>query len=352
MIGPVLSLLALSSSVYASGTYAIQETHEPTLTNVNPTFAGNVTKGPVPPHADAKAPAGLKKRWNLAWSAEGSGFFDDWTFWSGDDPTHGQVNFHGADSALAYIGSDGNAIIKVDDTNDLASGANRGSIRITSNYAVNENSLVITQLNHIPYGCATWPAFWMVGPNWPAGGEIDILEGVNLNGNNQMTLHTNPGCTHDPNAGETGSLGSVSDCNSANGANGNAGCSVIDTNTQSYGDNFNNNGGGVWATQWLGTGISIWFFPAGSIPADITANAPDPGTWPATSTAFFPFGTGYCDTSFFNNLNIVFDITLCGDWAGNAYSATCGSATCSSEVESAGNFHDAWFDVSFVRVYT
>ena len=23
-------------------------------------------------------------------------------------------------------------------------------------------------------GCGTWPAFWLVGPNWPNGGEIDV----------------------------------------------------------------------------------------------------------------------------------------------------------------------------------
>jgi hypothetical protein len=26
----------------------------------------------------------------------------------------------------------------------------------------------------------TWPAYWLCGPNWPQGGEIDIIEGVNL----------------------------------------------------------------------------------------------------------------------------------------------------------------------------
>jgi beta-glucanase (GH16 family) len=29
-----------------------------------------------------------------------------------------------------------------------------------------------------PYGIADWPAFWAVGPHWPSGGEIDVLEGV------------------------------------------------------------------------------------------------------------------------------------------------------------------------------
>lgn len=30
---------------------------------------------------------------------------------------------------------------------------------------------------HMPTGCGTWPAFWSNGPNWPDGGEIDIVEG-------------------------------------------------------------------------------------------------------------------------------------------------------------------------------
>src|SRR5690348_578727 len=40
----------------------------------------------------------------------------------------------------------------------------------------------------MPEGCGTWPAFWMVGPNWPNGGEIDIIEGVNTNNFDQVRV--------------------------------------------------------------------------------------------------------------------------------------------------------------------
>lgn len=40
---------------------------------------------------------------------------------------------------------------------------------------------------------STWPAIWEVGDNWPNGGEIDILEGVNDSGSNKATLHTTGG---------------------------------------------------------------------------------------------------------------------------------------------------------------
>jgi hypothetical protein len=54
----------------------------------------------------------------------------------------------------------------------------RRSVRIISNAAYDELVLVL-DLQHMPEGCSTWPAFWTksaTGP-WPQGGEIDILEG-------------------------------------------------------------------------------------------------------------------------------------------------------------------------------
>ena len=57
----------------------------------------------------------------------------------------------------------------------------RDSIRISSKRAFDE-SVVIIDLEHMPHGCGTWPAFWTLsqeGP-WPTGGEIDIIEVGNL----------------------------------------------------------------------------------------------------------------------------------------------------------------------------
>ena len=50
-------------------------------------------------------------------------------------------------------------------------------------------------MEHVPAGCGTWPAFWLVGPEWPTHGEIDIIEGVNMQTDVISTLHTNEGCT-------------------------------------------------------------------------------------------------------------------------------------------------------------
>ena len=55
----------------------------------------------------------------------------------------------------------------------------RNSVRIQSRKAYDE-SLIILDLQHMPEGCATWPAFWSLsqkGP-WPHGGEVYIIEGT------------------------------------------------------------------------------------------------------------------------------------------------------------------------------
>jgi hypothetical protein len=55
----------------------------------------------------------------------------------------------------------------------------RDSVRISSQTAYDE-AIFVLDLAHMPAGCSTWPAFWTLskqGP-WPAGGEIDIIEGT------------------------------------------------------------------------------------------------------------------------------------------------------------------------------
>jgi beta-glucanase (GH16 family) len=54
-------------------------------------------------------------------------------------------------------------------------GAGRPSVRITSNNAYT-HGLFVLDVNHMPFGCGTWPAFWTVGPNWPSHGEIGMNE--------------------------------------------------------------------------------------------------------------------------------------------------------------------------------
>lgn len=200
------------------------------------------------------------------------------------------------------------------------------------------------------------PAFWAVGPNWPNQGEIDIIEGVNDQSNNDMTLHTGPGCSISSgggnNAAYTGSLTSTS-C--VSGAGNNQGCQIQDTSSNSYGSAFNSNGGGVYAMDWTSSGIDMYFFPRGSVPNDVLSSSPDPATWGAPVAAF---AGSACDFSTsFTNQQLVFDTTFCGDWAGQVWAgSTCasqtGAATCEDFVaNNPGAFKEAYWSINALKVY-
>ena len=70
--------------------------------------------------------------------------------------------------------------MRADSTSIVGKGERgRNSVRISS-WNAYEESVIVLDLQHMPEGCATWPAFWTLsqqGP-WPNGGEIDIVEGA------------------------------------------------------------------------------------------------------------------------------------------------------------------------------
>jgi len=202
----------------------------------------------------------------------------------------------------------------------------------------------------MPVGCGAWPAFWMFGPGWPAGGEIDIIEGVNNQPYNSITLHTNPGCTVSNTNSQSGTYTVTSDCNDNDAYTG---CSVGTGLANDFGAGFNSVNGGTYAMQWASTGIYVWFWQRGSVPSDILNDAPNTVGW-GTPLATFT-GSGCNFNTFFYSQNIIFDTTFCGSWAGNVWgNGACASAasTCDEYVaNNPGAFVDAYWLINSVKVY-
>jgi hypothetical protein len=281
-----------------------------------------------------------------------SNFFDAFSFFDQGDPTHGFVSY--ANSQIANTTSlagyaNGAVYLGVDHTTMNPSGG-RASTRMHSNQAYTQG-LFIADIQHMPGStCGVWPAFWTFGPNWPGSGEIDIIEGVNSQATNAVTLHTSGGCSMSNDGSAPGSTLYDPNCNSGNGNNG---CSQSTTNAQGYGSGFNAIGGGVYALDWTSSAISIYFFPRYAIPADITSGQPNPSSWGAPQAKFS--GNGCNIDKHFKNHNIVFDTTFCGDWAGNVWgSSSCASkaATCTDFVaNNPGAFVDAYWLINSVKVY-
>lgn len=305
--------------------------------------------------------AGSQAVYTLQDTYDASNFFNEFEFFTASDPTGGFVKYVDASVAnstgLAGY-SNGSVYMGVDHTTPNATGG-RKSVRLTSKKAYTKG-LVVMDATHLPVGCGTWPAFWMFGPNWPNSGEIDIIEGVNSQTTDKITMHTGPNCNMAINGSLASSTLSTTNCNAGNGDDG---CSVTTANSQGYGAGFNAIGGGVYAMEWTDNAISVWFIPRTSgLIATVTgtgnATAPDPSAWGTPTVRFTPAGSGCDMSSHFKDMNIVFDITLCGQWAGQqaiwSADATCSAlaSTCNAYVASnPSGFNGAYFLVNSVKVY-
>ena len=298
----------------------------------------------------------------------GGTFYDGFEFFTDADPTDGHVKFVDKITAnqtgiagLMDGGAASNAVyLAVDSTNPAPQG--RPALRLTSSQSF-MHFLLIADIAHMPTGCGTWPALWTLSQGaaqgtetWPSGGEIDIIEGVNNATGNHATLHTGPGVTINNGTGTTMS-GTVvtSNCDiNAQGQDQNAGCSVADNDTFSFGAGFNTNNGGVYAMEWTTNLIKLWFFPRGSIPNDIATDTPDPTSsgW-GTPRAVFQ-GDSNMDTHF-HNQSIILDTTFCGQWAGRVWiTSECASLapTCEEYVTSNPSaFTEAYWAINKLHVF-
>ncbi|KAK8197336.1 concanavalin A-like lectin/glucanase domain-containing protein [Phyllosticta capitalensis] len=286
---------------------------------------------------------------------EPSNFFDKFDFFTLTDPTEGFVDYvnqtYAQEDGLISNTSD-RVYIGVDTTHtyNVYSDRGRPSVRLQSSQSYT-HGLFILDLNHMPYGCGTWPAWWTVGDinTWPSDGEIDIIEGVNVNQNNTNKIYTsNHGCTI-TGKGQT-AIADAFDCTD--------GCGSVSTNPFSYGAGFSMVSGGVYAMEWTSDYIRVWFFDRANIPRSIATGQPDSSEFGMPMSNF----QGGCDIDrYFRNHKIVFDITFCGQWAGPAFNA---SSSCpqtpgydawdSCKFYVAGNpsaFNNAYWDINSMKVY-
>ncbi|GAA5820193.1 hypothetical protein JCM11251_005520 [Rhodosporidiobolus azoricus] len=287
----------------------------------------------------------------------------EFEFSTNDDPTHGLVEYVDASTAatqgLARVTSSGAAILAIDSTSTLGYNVKRPSVRIESKATYDSGTLMIFDLAHMPWGCATWPAMWTYNQPWPAMGEIDIVEGVSNRRFNQHTLHTVPGCTRNPSIPQTGLQNASWVGNDCQAWSWSYGCNVIDWDPASYGEGFNRAGGGVFALLFAETGISIYRWKRSDVPADIQNGAP---RWKSWGLPVAAFDRSTCDTrSFFKQQRITFDITTCGDMAGQDHvwqdPVQTGEGcypkygNCIAAVQDPENFKEAYFQINYIKVY-
>ena len=160
-----------------------------------------------------------------------------------------------------------------------------------------------------------------------------------------MTLHsgTSNACTIDT-ADKGTFTGQALGTNCYSTQSADSGCGISDTSSTSFAYGFNDAGGGVFALLWdASTGMSIWHFTRANIPADITNQAPTPQNW-GTPTGFWSAATCDISANFYQH-SIILDTTVCGGWAGDAYSSSGCPGTCSEMVSNATNFASELIDL-------
>ncbi|KAI1415769.1 glycoside hydrolase family 16 protein [Hypoxylon sp. FL1857] len=295
----------------------------------------------------------------------GQGLLDSFSFFTGNDPSHGFVDYQSKEDALANnlvsIGHDYNNVRLGVDSNNTYSISDKGrpSVRLTSHDTFT-HGLFIADIYHMPAStCGTWPAFWAFnnqddGANWPAGGEIEIIEGANTAERNLFSTHTTEGC-HAPRDGFIGQQGRK-DCSPDPE---NIGCNYATpaSDTTSYGDAFNAEGGGVYALKWDSQDLKLWHFPRSTIPDNIIYGhvvGPDPSSWGPPQAVFG--GSSCSPDTYFYNLSLVLNINFCGDYAGNIWGKAdqCNllAPTCEEFVaNNPESFQEAYWDINYIDVY-
>ncbi|KAL8278771.1 hypothetical protein RQP46_008840 [Phenoliferia psychrophenolica] len=275
---------------------------------VPPRRPGKLTRPPKPYSLPV-----LRKSW------QGQHFFDGWSFLDGTDPSHGLVN-----------------------------------VRIASNETFSRGSLAIFDAAHIPYGFGVLPSYWMLGQNWPYGGEINVIQQINVRKNNQMVLHAGIGCWRDVTSEQTGIGGKQESCDSTKTGSP-AGCNVVD-DLESFGPNFSKSGGGVWAVEWTDRGLNMWRFARDLVPDDIREWRPEPKTWGIPVAAW---ASGTCpELKVYEPMKIVLDTKVCGDWAGeqktwkNSGVDVKEYPTCAHGVKDPTLFKDAYWKINYLALYT
>lgn len=296
-----------------------------------------------------------------------------------DDPTRGDIVYDRqkwTNQNMIKLEKGDGLYLFIKDRND---NRNYDSCRLTSKayYNLNESTekLLFVFKGKLPSAKGVWPAWWLNGSreepwtyrdsgyvetdtgldrysgighfydtpsavnptDWPAAGEIDIIETINGDNVIHNTIHTCPQMCDS----EWNDNGQIINCANAKPGDPNSGCSGKPYQTDTP--------AGTFACLWEKNTIKFFYWkPAEDVrgKGGPLSKNPDPELWKTENlknevrfletdsvcedSLHQEWQCKNCDTSstcVFQNMKMIFNITLCGKWAGNNFDNTENSLT-------------------------
>ncbi len=201
------------------------------------------------------------------------------------------------------------------------------------------------------------------GTDWPAAGEIDIIETINGSNIIHNTIHACPQMCDS----EWNHEGEIINCANAQSTDPNAGCSGKPYEVD--------HPEGTFACLWESDAIRFYYWtPDGDVRKDggPLSQTPCPDQWTddvlknqvqlletettCDSELHQQWQCSHCDSStacIFLNLKMIFNVTLCGKWAGREFDATENALqNCRSYIVGEGKerVHDQYIKIEYVSV--
>ena len=99
----------------------------------------------------------------------------------------------------------------------------------------------------------------------------------------------------------------------------------------------------------------MWFFPRNGDHGNVVSSDPNPSTW-GKPYASFKVCKANDQGEFFENLQLIINTTLCGQWAGNSFIKGDKESwkKCNEYVANAANndkFKDAYWSINSIKVF-
>jgi len=320
-------------------------------------------EAPVPAPSPPSAPAASSEGFKMTHNLKGQELLNFFTMETASGDNEGFANWVN-DGSLQYVNGQGNVVFATDSTPVVDS---RKTTRAVSKQTFNKG-LFISQITHMPETFGSWPSFWIVGAqDWPASGEIDVLEGVGSFTHNAASVHTNAGCSMPASIlSQTTSkfmLDSPQQTNCDAQATDTQGCGLRDQRPNTFGPGFNKVGGAYVAVHITDDFVKVFQWAGDSAPADVKNGSPAPSTW--TEPSLYLPNTSCNISQHFYDLKLVFSTNVCGRWPSdlwNSDASYAGQMQSSAQATGVGSCYefahshgqawaDAFFEIASISIF-